>query len=89
MLLRKKNLPLIYYLYSGLALKCVVNGEPPESKDAEPTKFEAKNVDCETDMCSTSAKTGKVIHPKYYKLLKKGAPQSHLDGQKMGWFLAY
>ena len=66
-----------------------MNGEPPESKDAEPTKFEAKNVDCETDMCLSSAKTGKVIHPKYYKLLKKGAHQSHWDRQKMGWFLAY
>jgi hypothetical protein len=29
-----------------------------------------------------------VIHPKYYKLLKKGAHQSHLGRQKMGWFLA-
>ena len=29
----------------------------------------------------------KVIHPKYYKHLKKGAHQSHLDRQKMGWFL--
>ena len=65
-----------------------MNGEPPESKDAEPTKFEAKNVDCETDMCSTSAKTGKVIHPKYYKHFKKGAHQSHLGRQKMSWSLA-
>ena len=32
--------------------------------------------------------TGKVIHPKYYKHLKKGAHQSHLGRQKMGWFLA-
>jgi hypothetical protein len=31
---------------------------------------------------------GKVIHPKYYKHLKKGAHQSHLGRQKMGWFLA-
>jgi hypothetical protein len=30
----------------------------------------------------------KVIHPKYYKHLKKGASQSHLGKQKMGWFLA-
>ena len=30
----------------------------------------------------------KVIHPKYYKLLKKGAHQNHLGRQKMGWFLA-
>ena len=30
----------------------------------------------------------KVIHPKYYKHLKKGAHQSHLGRQKMGWFLA-
>ena len=28
----------------------------------------------------------KVIHPKYYKHLKKGAHQSHLGRQKMGWF---
>ena len=32
--------------------------------------------------------TLKVIHPKYYKHLKKGAHQSHLGRQKMGWFLA-
>ena len=31
--------------------------------------------------------TLKVIHPKYYKHLKKGAHQSHLGRQKMGWFL--
>ena len=31
---------------------------------------------------------GKVIHPKYYKHLKKGAHQSHLGRQKMDWFLA-
>ena len=32
---------------------------------------------------------GKVIHPKYYKHLKKGAYQSQKIGrQKMGWFLA-
>ena len=31
----------------------------------------------------------KVIHPKYYKHLKKGAHQSHLGRQKMGWFLAH
>ena len=30
----------------------------------------------------------KVIHPKYYKHLNKGAHQSHLGRQKMGWFLA-
>ena len=30
----------------------------------------------------------KVIHPKHYKHLKKGALQSHLGRQKMGWFLA-
>ena len=30
----------------------------------------------------------KVIHPKYYKHLKKGAHQNHLGRQKMGWFLA-
>ena len=30
----------------------------------------------------------KVIHPKYYKHLKKGAHQSHLGRQKIGWFLA-
>jgi hypothetical protein len=30
----------------------------------------------------------KVIHPNYYKHLKKGAHQSHLGRQKMGWFLA-
>jgi hypothetical protein len=30
----------------------------------------------------------KVIHPKYYKHLKKGVHQSHLGRQKMGWFLA-
>ena len=30
----------------------------------------------------------KVIHPKYYKHLKKGVYQSHLGRQKMGWFLA-
>jgi hypothetical protein len=30
----------------------------------------------------------KVIHPKYYKHLKKGAHQSHSGRQKMGWFLA-
>ena len=30
----------------------------------------------------------KVIHPKYYKHLKKGAHQSHLGRQKMGWCLA-
>ena len=30
----------------------------------------------------------KVIHPKYYKHLKKGAYQSHLGRQKIGWFLA-
>ena len=33
--------------------------------------------------------SGKVIHPKYYKHLKKGAHQSHFGIQKMGWFLAY
>ena len=32
--------------------------------------------------------SAKVIHPKYYKHLKKGAHQNHLDRQKMGWFLA-
>ena len=32
--------------------------------------------------------TAKVIHLKYYKHLKKGAHQSHLGRQKMGWFLA-
>ena len=31
--------------------------------------------------------TGKVIHPKYYKHLKKGAHQSHLGRQKMDRFL--
>ena len=31
---------------------------------------------------------GKIIHPKYHKHLKKGAHQSHLGRQKMGWFLA-
>ena len=30
----------------------------------------------------------KVIHPKYYKHLEKGAHQSQLGRQKMGWFLA-
>ena len=30
----------------------------------------------------------KVINPKYYKRLKKGAHQSQLGRQKMGWFLA-
>ena len=39
-------------------------------------------------MLSTIESMGKVIHPKYYKHLKKGAHQSHLDKQKMGWFLA-
>ena len=29
----------------------------------------------------------KVIHPKYYKHLKKGYHQSHFSRQKMGWFL--
>ena len=33
-------------------------------------------------------KAYKVIHPKYYKDLKKGAHQSHLGRLKMGWFLA-
>ena len=32
--------------------------------------------------------TIKVIHPKYYKDLKKGANKSHLGRQKTGWFLA-
>ena len=31
--------------------------------------------------------TGKAIHPKYYKHFEKGAHQSHLGRQKMGWFL--
>ena len=31
---------------------------------------------------------GNVIHPKYYKHLKKGAHQSHFGRQEMGWFLA-
>ena len=30
----------------------------------------------------------KVVHPKYNKHLKKGAHQSHLGRQNMGWFLA-
>jgi hypothetical protein len=30
----------------------------------------------------------KVIHPKYYEHLKKGAHQSRLGKQKMGCFLA-
>ena len=30
----------------------------------------------------------KVMSPKHYKHLKKGAHQSHLGRQKMGWFLA-
>jgi hypothetical protein len=30
----------------------------------------------------------KVIHPKYYKNLKKVAHQSYLGRQKMDWFLA-
>ena len=29
-----------------------------------------------------------VIHPKYYKHMKKGIHQSQLGWQKMGWFLA-
>ena len=30
----------------------------------------------------------KIVHPKYYKDLKKCAHQSHLAGQNMGWFPA-
>ena len=32
--------------------------------------------------------SGKVIHPKHYQHLKKGAHQSHLGRQEMGWILA-
>ena len=31
----------------------------------------------------------KVIHPKQYKHLKKGAHQSHLGRQKMGWLTKF
>ena len=41
-----------------------------------------RNVYSIHDLCK-----GKVIQLKYYKHLNKGAPQSHLGRQKMGWFL--
>jgi hypothetical protein len=43
---------------------------------------------CRSEMTAMNNAWGKVIHPKYYKHLKKGAHQSHLGRQKMGWFLA-
>ena len=53
--LRKKQ-TLLLFTYSGLTLKCVINGNlpNPESKDTEPERFEEKTVDCESDMCSTN-----------------------------------
>jgi len=48
---------LVLCIGSGLTLKCVINGEPPESKDAEPKRFEEKTEDCETDTCMTSTGT--------------------------------
>ena len=50
--MRKKNY-LLFIIYSGLTLKCVVNGDPPESKDAEPNKFEEKTVDCPSKFCAS------------------------------------
>ena len=38
--------------------------------------------------CTTSLDFSKVIHPKYYEYLKKGAYRSHLGRKKFGWFLA-
>ena len=40
------------------------------------------------NLIMTFKSKGKVIHPKYYKYLKKGAHQSHLGRQKMDWFQA-
>ena len=51
-----------------------------------PTCF--KRVSCSFKGVLEINAAGKLIHPKYYKHLKKGAHQSHLGRQKMGWFLA-
>ena len=40
--------------YSGLALKCISNGEPPESKDGTPKRFDEKTEDCSTNRCTTA-----------------------------------
>ena len=51
--------------------------------------FSAIRVHLRYEKCRTFSNIlNKVIHPKYYKRLKKGAHQSHLNRQKMGWFLA-
>ena len=57
---------------------------PPPSVEIELT--DQKNCLAPTPLVFTAP--DKVIHPKYYKHLKKGAHQSHLGRQKMSWFLA-
>ena len=53
-----------------------------------PIKIKANLIKPFMDMIQVYVVLVKVIHPKYYKHLKKGAHQSHLGRQKMGWFLA-
>jgi hypothetical protein len=53
-------------------------------KSTEGLEVEAKDG---LNGCKFQA-VAKVEHPKYYKHLEKGAHQSHLGRQKMGWFLA-
>ena len=71
--------------------------EPSKSKKStiwshfhEERKHEkAKCKHCQKIVdCKGGSTKGKVIHPKYYKHLKKGVHQNHLGRQKMGWFLA-
>ena len=55
---------------------------------AAPRHFKISNRYLQFNWSLSTLGISKVIHPKYYKHLKKGAHQSHLGIQKMGWFLA-
>ena len=69
-----------FYIYfkKYFSQLCHITLYPPFSKNVSAILSDHISFDGEN----------KVIHPKYYKHLKKDAHQSHLGRQKMGWFWA-
>ena len=86
------HLPTAICTHCRLAmLKCENIADYPisvrYSELIENVKSNAISNDTEECICEICV-LGKVIHPKYYKHLKKDAHQSHLGKQEMCWFLA-
>ena len=84
-------MPLQKQLMGGDPIKVseISTGQPlPKTVHSMTAYFGAGPIVQALEMGADIVVTGKVIHPKYYKHLKKGVHQSHLGRQKIGWFLA-